>query len=166
MFSLKNIFFEKNLPQAAKLPGTNGFFKKYSFCQKSALGNFAARDKWLLQKSRFLEKVLPQAAKLPGTSGFFKKKSIFWNKFCPRQRSCPEQVASSIKKQLSANSSAPGSEAAQDKWLLQKSRFLKKVLAQAAKLPGTSGFFKKMIFWKQFCPRQRSCPGQEASSKK
>ena len=48
----KYVFLEKNLPQAAKLPGTSGFFKKHDF----------------------LEKNLPQAAKLPGTSGFFKKK--------------------------------------------------------------------------------------------
>ena len=66
---------KKALPQAAKLPGASGFLKKMIF--------------W--------KKVLPQAAKLPGTSGFFKKKSIFCQQFCPRQRSCPGQVASSKK---------------------------------------------------------------------
>ena len=147
----KTIFWEKVLPQAAKLPGTSGFFKKVNF----------------------LPKVLPQAAKLPGTSGIFKK-----NRFLEK--------------------SAPGSEAAPDKWLHQRgvdfwkklSRFSgKDVLPQAAKLPGTSGLFKrksgfckssapgseaardklllqKKHFCQKFCPRQRSCPRQVASSKK
>ena len=85
-------------------------------------GRGAARDKWLLQeKVHFLEKVLPQAAKLPGTSGFFKKNPIFENKFCPRQQGCLGHVVSSRKSPFSAKSSAPGSEAARDKWLLQKS---------------------------------------------
>ena len=44
-------------------------------------------------------------------------------------------------------SSAPGSEAARDKWLLPKKvEVLEKVLPQAAKLPGTSGFCKKADF--------------------
>ena len=65
------------------------------------------------------KKVLSQAAKLPGTSGLFN---------------------TSLRL-----SSAPGSEAARDKWLVQKIiRFLRKVLPQAAKLPRTSGLFKKM----------------------
>ena len=66
---------KKVLPEAAKLPGTSGFFEKVVFLIKSsAPGSEAARDKWLLQKSRISEKkILPQAAKLPGTSGFFKK---------------------------------------------------------------------------------------------
>ena len=41
-------------------------------------------------------------------------------KFCPRQRSCLGQVASSKKVGFLRKSSAPGSEAARDKWLLQK----------------------------------------------
>ena len=65
------------------------------------------------------KKVLPQAAKLPGTSGLFKKTQFFGKKFCPRQRSCPGQVACS-KKTYVEKSSAPGSEAARDKWLVQK----------------------------------------------
>ena len=64
-------------------------------------------------------------------------------KFCPRQRSCPGQVACS-----------------------KKVRFLRKSSPQTAKLPGTSGLFKKTISEKKFCPRQRSCPGQVACSKK
>ena len=77
MVSSKSRFLEKVLPQAAKLPGTSGFFKKNHVLEKSsAPGSKAARDKWFLQKKVILlPKVLPQAAKLPGTSGFFKKKS-------------------------------------------------------------------------------------------
>ena len=120
------------------------------------------------------------------------KKSIFWKKFSPRQRSCPGQVASSKKIDF-LGSSAPGSEAAWDKWLLQKtSTFWNKNLLQAAKLPRKRGCFKKesrfsgkssapgseaardkwllqkqrLIFWKQICPRQQSWPGQVVSSKK
>ena len=44
-----------------------------------------------------MKKVLPLAAQLPQTSDFFKTKSNFWQKFCPRQRSCPGQVISSKK---------------------------------------------------------------------
>ena len=59
-------------------------------------------------------------------------------------------------------SSAPGSEAARDKWLLQKkSKFLPKVLPQAAKLPRTSGLFKKKSFL-----RKSSAPGCEAAQDK
>ena len=54
-FFKKVDFLEKVLPQAAKLPGTSGFFKR---------------------KVNFLPKVLPQAAKLPGTSGLFKKSNF------------------------------------------------------------------------------------------
>ena len=73
------------------------------------------------QKSTFLEKVLPQAAKLPATSGVFKK-NLFLRK-----------------------SSAPGSEAARDKWLVQK---------------------KKSYFEKKICPRQLRRLGQVACSQK
>ena len=56
------------------------------------------------------------------------------------------------------NSSAPGSEAARDKWLVQKkSDVLEKVLPQAAKLPGTSGLFKKKVGFL----RKSSAPGSE-----
>ena len=124
---------------------TSGFLKKVDFLEnKSAPGSEVAQDKWFLQKQ-----------------------SNLWKKFCPRQRSCPGQVAS-----------------------YRKFGFLEKHLPQAAKLPGTSGLFKKKvdflekssapgseaardkwclqnksIFWKKFCPRQRSCPGQVVSSK-
>ena len=98
MFKKRVILSEKVLPQAAKLPGTSGFFKKSPILRKSsAPGSEAARDKWLIQKkNNFLPKVLPQAAKLPGTRGLFKKNHIL------------------------RKSSAPGSEAARDKLLLQK----------------------------------------------
>ena len=72
-------FLEKNLPQAAKLPGTSGSFQISHNSGKSfAPGSEAAWDKLLLPKKvKFLEKVLPQAAKLPGTSGLFKKKKKY-----------------------------------------------------------------------------------------
>ena len=93
----------------------NGFWKKFCPRKRSCPGQVASS-----KKINCLPKVLPQAAKLPGTSGFSRKKLIFWKKFCPRQRSCPGQAASSKKSKCSAKSSAPGSEAARDKWLLQK----------------------------------------------
>ena len=48
LFFPKHIFCKQNLPQAAKLPRTSGFFQK---------------------QVKFLEKNLPQAANLPGISG-------------------------------------------------------------------------------------------------
>ena len=43
-------------------------------------------------------------------------------------------------------SSAPGSEAARDRWLVQNKVILgEKVLPQAAKLPGTGGLLKKKV---------------------
>ena len=145
------------------------FVKKFCPWQRSCSGQVASSNFVLL------ETVLPKAAKLLRTSGFFKnnqisgkicprqrscpgqvasskKKSIFCQKFCPRQRSCPGHVASS-KSRLSGKSSAPGSEAARDKWFLQKSKFSRKNLPQAAKLPGTSGFFKRIDFWKKLLPQ-------------
>ena len=77
MASSKKIeFWEKVLPQAAKLPRTSGFFKQKSqFSAKSSVpGSEAARDKWLLKKKvDLLEEVLPQAAKLPRKSCLLKK---------------------------------------------------------------------------------------------
>ena len=117
-------FLPKVLPQAAKLSGTSGFLRK-----SSAPGS-EARDKWLLQKNcprqrscprqvasykkiDFLEKVLPQAAKLPGTSCFFKKKTI------SAKSSAPGNEAAQDKWPLKTNMEkfCPGSEAARDKWL-------------------------------------------------
>ena len=51
------------MPQAAKLPGTSGFFKN---------------------KTDFLEKVQPQAAKLPRTSGFLKQVGFLRKTKLPR----------------------------------------------------------------------------------
>ena len=137
-FKNKSQFLPKVLLQAAKLPGKSCFFKKINFLEKSsAPSSETARDKLLLPRkiNDFLENVLPQAAKLPRSSGFFRKSRISEKKYCPRQRSCPRHVASSkkvgflrkssapglFKKSLnSEESSAPGSEAARDKWLLQK----------------------------------------------
>ena len=44
----------------------------------------------------------------------------FEKKFCPRQRRCPGQVARSKKSPNFEKKSAPGGEAARDKWLVQK----------------------------------------------
>ena len=65
------------------------------------------------------------------------------------------------KKQFSANSSVQGSEAAREKLLLiKKIDFLEKVLPQAAKLPGTSGFFKTQInFLPEVLPQAAKLPG-------
>ena len=132
------------MPQATKLPGTSGFFRKSRFSGKSsAPGSEAAWDKWLVQKKvRFLRK-----------------------KFCPRQRSCPGQVACSKKVEFLRKSSAPGSAAAPDKWLVQKKvRFLRKNLPQAAKLPGTSGLFKrKVCFLRKALPQAAKLPGTSGS---
>ena len=115
-----------------------------------------------------LPKLLPQTAKLPGTSGLLKN-SILWKTVLPQAAKLPGTSGFFKKKQFSAKSSAPGSEAARDKWLLkEKVDFLEKVLPQTAKLPGISGPFKKKghVLREKFCPRQRSCPGQVACSKK
>ena len=100
MFEKSRILEKKVLPQAAKLPGTSGVFKRKVrlFRKSSAPGSEAARDKWLVQKSAICEKKFcPQAATLPGTSGLFKQKTL-----------------------ISERKSATGSEAARDKWLVQK----------------------------------------------
>ena len=115
-------FREKVRPQAAKLPRTSGFFKKVSFCQ-----TFCPRQRSCL-----------------GQVASYKHNRFSGKKFCPRQRSCLGQVASYIKNRF-LESSAPGSEAARDKWCVQK---------------------KSPNFEKKFCPRQRSCLGQVVCSKK
>ena len=71
----KNDFLENVLPQAAKLPGTSGFFKKKSNFPQAA--KLPGTSGFFKKKSIVWKRVLPQAAKLPGTSGFFKKKSDF-----------------------------------------------------------------------------------------
>ena len=99
------------------------------------------------KNNEFLGKVLPQAAQLLQTGGFLKEKNDSWK------------------------SSAPGSAAAPDKWLVQKKRRISglgKVLPQAAQLPRTSGFFNKIsrISPTKICPKQLGCPGEVASSRK
>ena len=75
-----------------------------------------------------------------------KKKHISGNKSAPDSEAARDKWLLQ-KKSFSAKSSAPGSEVARDKWLLiEKVDFLEKVLPQAAKLPGTSGVFKKTYF--------------------
>ena len=76
-------------------------------------------------------------------------------------------VACSRKNHFLRNSSAPGSEAARDKWLVQdKKSFLeKKVLSPAAKLPGTSGLFKKKYqLQEKNLPQAAKLPGTSGLS--
>ena len=69
----------------------------------------------------------------------------------------------SSRKVFLLESSAPGSEAAQDKWLLlKKVKILETVLPQAAKLPGTNGFFKK----KKQISGNSCAPGSEGAQDK
>ena len=115
------------------------------------------------KKVNVLPKVLPQAAKLPRTSGFFQKN----NHISAKESASGSEAARDkwlVQKEvgLLRKGSAPGSEAARDKWLLQKSQISeKKVLPQAAKLPGTSGFLKK-----NQCSAKSSAPGSEAARDK
>ena len=100
------------------------------------------------------------------TVRLFQTKVEFLEKFCPRQQSCPGQVASSKKVEFLKNKfcprrrSWPGHMASSQKNI----EFPGKVLPQAAKLPGQVASSKqKSISCKKFCPRQRSCPGHVAS---
>ena len=79
----------------------------------------AHRSPRIPERSFLMNKFSPPATKLSGTSGLFKRSPMFEKKFCPSK------------------------EAARDKWFLPKKVNLteKEVLPQAAKLPGTSGFF-------------------------
>ena len=108
------------------MPGTSDLFKEgVRFLRKSsAPDSEAARDKGLVQKKTFFgEKVLPQAAKLPGTRGLFKKIYFFEKKVLPQAAKLPGTSGLSKKKShFLRKSSAPGSEAARDKWLLQKKK--------------------------------------------
>ena len=71
------------------------------------------------------------------------------------------------KRLFSGKSSAPGSEAAWDKWLLQKKSYAeKKVLPQAAKLPEASGLFKRLIFFRRVLPQAAKLPGTNGWFKK
>ena len=78
-----------------KLPGTSGFLKKI----------------------KVLQTILSQAAKLPGASGFAKKKTMIRKKVVPQAAKLPGTSGFFKTNQFSANSSAPGSEAAQEKLL-------------------------------------------------
>ena len=81
----------KNLPQAAKLPRTSGFCKKsLIFEKRSAPGSAAALDKWFVQnKSDFEKKFCPRQRNCPGQWASSKRDRLLRKKFCPRQRSCP-----------------------------------------------------------------------------
>ena len=101
IFLKQSDFWNKYLPLAAQLPRTSGFFKNMS---------------------DFLKQALPLAAQLPTTSGLFKKKSDFRETLLPQaaQLHCTSGFLQE-KKRYSVESSAPGSAAAPDKWLNQKS---------------------------------------------
>ena len=77
-------------------------------------------------------------------------------------------MASSPQSQISGKGSAPGSEAAWDKWLFPyKVKVMEKVLPQAAKLPGTSGLFKiNPSFEKEVLPQAAKLPGTSGLFKK
>ena len=114
------------MPLAAKLHRTSGLFKKVGFLRKtSAPGSEAARDKWFVQKKRpnFKNKFCPRQRSNPGQVACSNETTIFEKKFCPRQRSCPGQVVCSKKSPNFEKKYAPGSEAARDKWLVKKQFF-------------------------------------------
>ena len=95
-------FFER---QQKSAPGSEAARDKWFLQKKNrssgksyALGSEAARDKWLLQeKVEFLEKFCPRQRSCTGQVASSKKIRILRKKFCPRQRSCPGQVACSKK---------------------------------------------------------------------
>ena len=105
----------------------------------------------------FQEKNLPQAAKLPGTSGFFKK-MILWKRSAPGSEAAPDKWLLQKEINFSAKSSSPGSEAARDKWFLQKDRFLRKSSA-----PGSEAARDKWLLQKQnllkVLPQAAKLPG-------
>ena len=106
--------------------------------------------------------MLPQAAKLPGTSGLLKKMSFLEKQFCPRQRSCLGHVACSKKSHGLRKSSAPGSEAAREKWFVQKNDILRKSSA-----PGSEAARDKWLVEKTtHFLRTKSAPGSEAAQDK
>ena len=57
---------------------------------------------------------------MPGTSGLFKKNLIAEKKVLPQAAKLPRTSGVFKKLGFLRKSSAPGSEAAQDKWLVQK----------------------------------------------
>ena len=91
-------------------------FSENKFCprQRSCPGQVGCSK----TSSTFERKFYPRQRSCPGQVAC-SKNLISGKKFYPRQRSCPGQVASSTKVGFLKRSSAPGSEAARDKWLLQ-----------------------------------------------
>ena len=67
-----------------------------------------------------MRKISAQAAKLPGTSGSFKKSPISEKKSAPGSEAARDKWLVQKDVGLLRKSSAPGSEAARDKWLVQK----------------------------------------------
>ena len=144
----KHFFGEEVLPQAAKLPGTSDVFKKKRFLRiSSAPGSEVARDKWFLQKNIvFEEKIRPGQRSCPGQVACSKIVVFFSGKNLPNRitknksnvenkrffvligmhtiegygsEMCVAKFGT-IQSRFLRKSSAPGSEAARDKWLVQK----------------------------------------------
>ena len=67
---------------------------------------------------------MPQAAKLPSTSGLFKKSRILRNSSAPGSEAAQDKWLVQRKHHILRKSSAPGSEAARDKWLVQKKKVI------------------------------------------
>ena len=88
---------------------------------------------------------------MPRTSGLLKKVIYIRKSSAPGSEAAQDKWLLQKKVGFLRTSSAPGYEAALDKRLLQKRiDFLVRVLPQAAKLPGTSGSFKdKWLVQKQ-----------------
>ena len=63
---------------------------------------------------------MPQAAKLPGTSDFFKKNYFLRKSSAPGSEAARDKWFVQKKVPILRISSAPGSEVAQDKWFVQK----------------------------------------------
>ena len=76
---------------------------------------------------------------------------------------CAQESQNLLKARFLRKSSAPGSEPARDKWLVQgKSQtFEKKRSARGSEAARDKCLVQKnRIFENKFCPMQRSCPGQ------
>ena len=89
------------------------FWKKICSRQRSCPGQVTSS-----KTLDFLGKVLPQAAQLPQTGDFFKK--MISGKVLPQAKQLPQTYDFFKKKLIFWKSSAPGSEAARDKWFVQQ----------------------------------------------
>ena len=160
---------------------TRSCFEKKS----SAPGSEVAWDKWRVQKNHVLRTRFAPGSEAAQDKWFVQKKChILRNSSAPGSEAAWDKLFLPKKNQISGTSSAPGSEAARDRWLFpykvnimekfsprqrscpgqvassKKIDFLVKVLPQAAKLPRTSGFFKKSVdFLAKVLPQAAKLPG-------